>query len=151
MDEKTLQFMSDYVRGQISGEKSIIVKFKDQQTVVKCCSVRKLLQKLTDMQWINKKSHFYFQSNEQMLQDDDGNDLDLEAEGMLEDFGITENMSIELISNISPPNQPNIGGFYTFKYKVEGTCVAKQHNAYSIRDKQGKVHVVYKHCIETFE
>ena len=103
------------------------------------------------MQWINKKSHFYFQSNEQMLHDDDGNDLDLEAEGMLEDFGITENMSIELVSNISPPNQPNIGGFYTFKCKVEGTCVAKQHNAYSIRDKQGKVHVVYKHCIETFE
>ena len=65
-----------------------------------------------------------------------------------EEYGIDVDQPIDLTCNLDMPCQAKIGGFYTFQSKVEGTCIGQQHNAYSVRDSQGNVHVIYKHCIE---
>jgi hypothetical protein len=105
------------------------------------------------MQWISKGSDFYLQMDSSGIVDDYDNELDFQAEGSLQDFGIADGAVITLNSYSSAvgDTSANIGGFYTFECRIEGTCIGRQHNSYSVRDKEGKVHVVYKKCIQTIK
>ena len=49
---------------------------------------------------------------------------------------------------IEPPRHPQVGGFYTFKSSVAGTCTEKQEGTYSVRDNDGVVHVLAKKTVE---
>lgn len=142
-------FLCTVLRERVSDEKTVIVKRNNEQAAIRCSTVEGMVKALLNMQWIIPDKHFYFQLAESLVQDEYGNELDLEAEGALEDFGLAEGSTITLITQAVSENVANVGGFYTFKCKIEGTCIGQQHNAYSVRDTQGKVHVVYKHCIET--
>jgi len=142
-------FLCTVLRERVSDEKTVIVKRDNEQAAIRCSSVEGLMQELLKMQWISTDKHFYFQLAESVVEDEYGNELDAEAEGSLEEFGLADGTTVTLVSHATPGDTANVGGFYTFKCKIEGTCIGQQHNAYSVRDKQGTVHVVYKKCIET--
>ena len=150
--DTTMRFLTTFVRERLSNEKTIIVKKDSEQAAIRCSSVEGLLHELMSMQWIVPETPFFFSNDneEQVIQDNYGNSIDFETEALLEEFGLCENTPITLCSYTTPQaiNQANVGGFYTFKCKIEGTCIGQQHNAYSVRDTEGKVHVIYKHCIE---
>ena len=150
--EKTLKHLASVVRERISTERTVIIKRNDEQTIIRCSSAEGLIKELLQMQWISKGSDFYFQMDSSSIADEYENELDLQAEGSLEEFGIADGAVITL-NNHSPVSGPmaNVGGFYTFECRIEGTCIGQQHNAYSVRDKEGKVHVIYKKCIETIK
>lgn len=147
--EDVANFLCAVLRERVSDEKTVIVKRGNEQAAIRCSSVEGLVQELLHMQWIGTDVPFYFQLPEGLVQDEDGNELDMTAEGPLEHFGLSEGTTITLVTQTVSDNTANVGGFYTFKCKIEGTCIGQQHNTYSVRDTQGKVHVVYKHCIET--
>ncbi len=142
-------FLCAVLRERVSDEKTVIVKRGNEQAAIRCSSVESMVQELLHMQWIAADRPFYFQLAEGLVQDEDGNELDVSAEGPLEHFGLADGSTITLITHATPEDAAKVGGFYTFQCKIEGTCIGQQHNAYSVRDTQGKVHVVYKHCIET--
>lgn len=142
-------FLCTLLCERVSGEKTVIVKNGNEQAAIRCSSVQGMVQELLSMQWISADKPFYFNLDEKLIQDEYGNDLDIAAEGALEDFGLTQGSTVTLITQSVQSSAANVGGFYTFKCIIEGTCIGQQHNAYSVRDTQGKVHVVYKHCIET--
>jgi len=142
------QFLCALLRERVSDEKTVIVKNGDEQAAIRCMSVQGMVQELFNMQWISPSSHFYFELQNSIIQDEDGNDLDIEAEGSLEEFGLHDGSTITLKTDTAVGHTAHVGGFYTFESKIEGTCIGQQHNAYSVRDTQGKVHIVYKHCIQ---
>ena len=148
-NEKCLKYLTSFLSESITDEKTIIVHMDEHQTAIRCSSMQHLIAELVDMQWISPGTEFFFQTPYKTLVDDEGNEPDLHSEGILEEYGITDGTQITLLTRASMPNQANVGGFYTFKCVVEGTCIGQQHNAYSVRDKKGKVHVIYKQCIET--
>ena len=147
--EKCLKYLTLFLRASISDEKTIIVHMDEHQTAIRCNSIQHLIAELVNMQWISPGTEFFLQTPSKTLVDDEGNEPDLHSEGTLEDYGITDGTQITLLTRASLSNQANVGGFYTFKCVVEGTCIGQQHNAYSVRDNEGKVHVIYKQCIET--
>lgn len=150
--EKTLRHLSMVVRERINTERTVIIKKENEQAVICCSSAEGLIKELLQMQWISKGSDFYLKMDSSGVMDEFDNELDLQAEGSLQDFGIVDGSVITLNCH-SPTNDPtaNIGGFYTFECRIEGTCIGQQHNAYSVRDNEGKVHVVYKKCIQTIK
>lgn len=147
--EKCLKYLSSYLSDTITDEKTIIVHMEEHQTAIRCNSMQCLIKNLVDMRWITPGIDFFFQTPSKTLVDEEGNEPDLNSEGILEDYGISDETQITLLTRAPLSNQANVGGFYTFRCVVEGTCVGQQHNAYSVRDEQGKVHVIYKQCIET--
>tara|TARA_B100000780_G_scaffold209084_1_gene149164 strand:+ start:1351 stop:2649 length:1299 start_codon:yes stop_codon:yes gene_type:complete len=149
--EKTTQHLTTVVRERLKTERAVIIKRNDEQAVIRCSSAEGLIKELLNMQWISKGSDFYFQMDSSGVVDEYDNELDLQAEGALQDFGIAEGSVITLNNGESQGLSANIGGFYTFECRIEGTCIGQQHNAYSVRDKEGKVHVVYKKCIQTIK
>ena len=150
--EKTLKHLSTIVRERINTECTIIVKRNDEQAVVRCSSAEGFIKELLQMQWISRGSDFYLQMDSSSIVDEYDNELDLQAEGSLQDFGIVDGSVITLNSHSPAVGiSANIGGFYTFECKIEGKCIGQQHNAYSVRDNEGKVHVVYKKCIQTIK
>jgi len=151
--EKTLKHLTTVVRERINTESTVIVKKSDEQAVIRCSSAEGLIKELLQMQWISKGSDFYLQMDSSGIVDDYDNELDFQAEGSLQDFGIADGAVITLNSYSSAVGDTlaNIGGFYTFECRIEGTCIGRQHNSYSVRDKEGKVHVVYKKCIQTIK
>lgn len=147
--EHCLKYLSSVLQDKITGEKTVIIHMNEHQAAIRCNSMQHLIGELVGMQWITPGTEFFFQISSQTLADEEGNEPDLHSGGTLADYGITDGAKITLLTRSSLPNQANVGGFYTFKCMVEGTCIGQQHNAYSVRDTQGKVHVIYKHCIET--
>lgn len=149
-----LDFLCSFVSTELQGERSIVVRWhemdgtKEHQTVVLCKSVEGLLQHLKDIQWIKESCDFYMQQNDHVLNNEYDENIQWDTEGTFEEYGIDVDQPIDLTCNLDMPCQAKIGGFYTFQSKVEGTCIGQQHNAYSVRDSQGNVHVIYKHCIE---
>jgi hypothetical protein len=75
--------------------------------------------------------------------------IEWDSDGTFGDYNVRPNEPIDIKTEIDTGCMANIGGFYTFHSKIEGTCIGQQHNAYSVRDAAGNVHVIYKHCIES--
>ena len=148
-DAKTMAFMVEQVHSQISDEKDILIQMGDQQTIVRCNSVEGLMRELKTMQWVSDSHDCYFLQNQRHLVDDDGDEMTIHSDGLFETFSLDTSQPIQLISESVGISQAQVGGFYSFTCKIEGTCVGTQHNSYSIRDKTGNVHIVYKNSIET--
>ena len=129
---KCLETIVSRVRQQFEAEKSIIVYYKKDQTIIRCKTMATLITDLKAMQWVSTGTPFILKQ--------EGRQVYPVGQGT---------MDWQLPLHLSNDNHPQIGGFYTFKCTVEGTCIGQQHNAYSVRDTQGKVHVIYKHSIET--
>ena len=151
--EKTLQHLCNVVRERISNECTIIVKRHEDQAAIRCSTVEGLMKELLQMQWIVQGVDFHMSCVEQLV-DEYGGNLDLEAEGSLQDFGLVDGSVITLMTGPTPVGglpTAVVGGFYTFECNIKGTCIGQQHNAYSVRDNDGKVHVVYKKCIQSIK
>jgi len=137
---------------KVSGEVSVVVKMQNEQTIVRCKAIQGLLQHLREMQWIAPETNFYMQQNGRSLVDEDFEEIHFESEGTLDNYSYQPGVPIELLRpNMTPIHQAQIGGFYRFNCNIAGKCIGTQHNAYSVRDTDGKVHVVYKNSIEKFE
>jgi len=149
--EKTLQHLCTIIRERISNECTIIVKRNEDQAAIRCSSIEGLMKELLQLQWVAQGVDFHIEMHSKMIVDEYGADIDLEAEGSLQDFGLVDGSVITLNTHLPLENKAAIGGFYTFECKIEGTCIGQQHNAYSVRDNDGKVHVVYKKCIQTIK
>ena len=153
-NKDVVSFLSSFLLSEIQGEKSIVVRYadkvnaKEHQTVVKCKGIHGLLQHLKEMQWLKEDMPFSLRQNGRFLRDEYDEDIEWDTDGYFEDFNICPDEPIDLITDVTTSSMAKIGGFYTFQLKVEGTCIGQQHNAYSVRDDQGNVHVIYKHCIE---
>ena len=151
-DEKTLAFLKMRISEKLSGEMPVVVRMGDKQTIVRCKTIQGLLQSLQDMQWLLPTTDFYMQQNERVLTDQDGEEINMDSEGTMEDFCYQPGVPIDLIrENMTQVHQAQIGGFYKFNCNIAGKCIGTQHNAYSVRDTDGKVHIVYKKNIENFE
>lgn len=148
---ETAQFLNNFVREQFSNDQDVIVIMAEHQTIVQCSSVQDLCAHLVNIQWVGPGVRFSLLQNNRQLQDDMGNNMDIESDGTLEDWGIVEGMPLQLEMESVFGNSANVGGFYTFRCTIAGTCIGQQHNAYSVQDNEGKVHIVYKKCIETIE
>ena len=146
--EKTMAFLVDQLVDNISDEKSIVITMDNEQTIIRCSNIEDIVRELDHLQWIDKEHCFYLKQNDRFLMDEEQNEVDYYSTGSLEDFSIVSGMPIELITEHKTSHQVQVGGFYHFRCNVEGTCIGNQHNAYSVRDGDGKVHVVYKKSIE---
>lgn len=149
-DEKTMTFLRMRIAEKVSGEVSVVVKMQNEQTIVRCKSIQGLLHHLHEMQWINPEKSFYMQQNGRSLVNADLEEIYFQSEGTLDDYSYQRGVPIELIQT-TQIHQAQIGGFYRFNCNIAGKCIGTQHNAYSVRDTDGKVHVVYKNSIEKFE
>ena len=149
-DEKTMTFLKMRIAEKVSGEVSVVVKMQNEQTIVRCKSIQGLLHHLHEMQWINPEKSFYMQQNGRSLVNAELEEIYFQSEGTLDDYSYQHGVPIELIQT-TQIHQAQIGGFYRFNCNIAGKCIGTQHNAYSVRDTDGKVHVVYKNSIEKFE
>ena len=150
-NEKIISFLKQNVMELISNERSIVVQHQNKQTIVRCSSIKELIQELLEMNWLTLDNDFYFQQKGAVVTDKEGNEMDLSSDGSFDDFNFETNTPLKLVIDSEMSSQAQIGGFYTFKCEISGTCIGQQHNAYSIRDRDGRVHIVYKKTIETFK
>jgi len=151
-DEKTMAFLRMRIVEKISGEMPVVVKMQNEQTIVRCKTLHGLLQRLHEMQWISPASSFYMRQNGRSLVDEMGEEIHFDSEGTLNDYSYQPGVPIELLTDsMGHIQQAQIGGFYKFNCNIAGKCIGTQHNAYSVRDTDGKVHIVYKKSIENFE
>ena len=128
----------------------INVKWNDMQTIVDCSSMQGLVTELLNMGWISDNNCFHFQQEGQLLRDANGNDIDSMSGGTFADFSLNTAKPIELVHERVVPAQASVGGFYTFNCTVTGECIDNKYNAYSVRDKNGTVHVLYKKSVGNF-
>jgi hypothetical protein len=145
--ESCIAFITQFINDEISDEMTILVEMGDQRTAVRTGNVQGLIGDLISMRWIDSDKMFYLQQNGQIIRDDDDNEIDHHSEGLLTDFGIESGSTITLLTDHTPQAQAQIGGFYTFNCVIEGTCISHQNNSYSVRDREGNVHIVYKNSI----
>ena len=150
-NEQVATFLKQNVMELISNERSIVVQHQNKQTIVRCSSIKELIQELLEMNWLTVDNDFYFQQKGAVVTDKEGNEMDLSSGGSFDDFNFETTSPLTLVVDSEMSSQAQIGGFYTFKCEISGTCIGQQHNAYSIRDRDGKVHIVYKKTIETFK
>jgi hypothetical protein len=127
----------------------IHVKMSDHQTIVHCRGVTDLLQNLHELGWISETQPFYLMQQERCLCTLDGDDIQMHSIGSFDDYSLDSSQPITLLSNGHRPTQADVGGFYTFQSAVTGECVDNKYNAYSVRDKNGAVHVIYKQTVQT--
>lgn len=118
------------------------------QTAIRCSTMQALLNALRDMGWI-QESFFLSKADKTPVLDLEGEEVGLHSEGPLETFGVSAETPLHVFIETNMVPMASVGGFYTFKTTVDGECVSTQHNAYSVRDEQGKVHIVYKHVIDS--
>lgn len=151
-DEKTMAFLRMRIAEKVSGEVSVVVKMQNEQTIVRCKTIQGLLHHLREMQWIAPETSFYMQQNGRSLVDEDGEEIHFDSEGALDDYFYQHGVPVELMTeNMAKTQQAQIGGFYRFNCNIAGKCIGTQHNAYSVRDTDGKVHIIYKKSIENFQ
>ena len=151
--ESCYDFLKKFLNESLSPERDIIIKLYQPhseehiQTIIRCVNVEGLMCELQHMDWINQTTEFWMtRDDNKSLQDEYGDELNIHSAGNFEDYNIDPTMPIIIHSNKNA-SMASIGGFYTFQYKVEGTCIGQQHNAYSIKDKDGTVHILYKSSI----
>lgn len=118
------------------------------QTAIRCSTMEALLDALRGMGWI-QESFFLTKADKTPVLDQRGEEVGRDSEGSLEAFGVSSQTPLHVFIESDMAPMASVGGFYTFKTTVDGECVSTQHNAYSVRDEQGKVHVVYKHVVDS--
>lgn len=118
------------------------------QTAIRCSTMEALLDALRGMGWI-QESFFLAKADKTPVLDQQGEEVGRDSEGPLEAFGVSGQTPLCVFIESTMAPMAAVGGFYTFKTTVDGECVSTQHNAYSVRDEQGKVHVVYKHVVDS--
>lgn len=119
------------------------------QTIVQCTSMEQLLGELRALGWITNDNFRIAKPDNTPLVDAHGDEIHMRSEGPLEAFGVVNNTRLNVYVERFATSAASVGGFYTFKTTVDGQCVSKQQNAYSVRDEKGKVHVVYKHVVDS--
>jgi hypothetical protein len=140
-------FITQFINDEISDEMTILVEMGDQRTAIRTKSIDGLISDLLSMRWIFPNKPFYFQQNGQFIRDEDDNEVEHHSEGLLTDYNIEPCSTLTLLVDHVPQIQAQIGGFYTFNCVIEGTCISHQNNSYSVRDRDGNVHIVYKGSI----
>jgi len=155
--ESCRAFLQTYLIEQMSGELSFVIKTEpdengsQQQAVLRCSNAEDFVSKLCDMNWMPQQ-HWHAEQNGAILQNGEGDTFNASAKGSVLDYGMKPNMPIIIrVRTATASPLPQVGGFYTFHSKVDGTCVGNQKHAYSVRDTTGKVHIMYKHCIEKID
>lgn len=128
---------------------SINVKMNETQTIIQCCTLGGLLTELKNMGWI--LPGFHLRQNGQLLQDENGQDIDMDDCGTFEEYSLDPTQPVELIYPYHTPIQASVGGFFTFNCTVSGECIDDKGIAYSVRDKTGTVHILYKQSVERLE
>lgn len=119
------------------------------QTVLQCTTMEQMLGELHALGWITTDHFRLTTSDNTPIVDAHGDEIHMRSEGPLEAFGVVNNTRLNVFVERFASTTASIGGFYTFKTTVDGQCVSKQQNAYSVRDDKGKVHVVYKHVVDS--
>ena len=148
------EFLQTFLQERLKPEKDIVVQLYNNanateqvQTIIRCTDVYSLLWELREMNWITTDSEFWMTRGDQVtVRDDYGDEINISSAGAFEDYNIDPAVPLSIHSNRNAV-MASVGGFYSFQYKVEGTCIGQQHNAYSIKDKEGKVHILYKSAI----
>lgn len=155
--ENCYEFLKLFLKEGLTPFTNIIVKMNKPnsqeqiQTIIRCSNVGGFIRELKHMNWINNKSDFWMSREDKTtLQDEFGDELNIESSGSFESYNIDPEIPI-IIYLDNNATMASVGGFYSFQYKVEGTCIGQQHNAYSIRDKDGLVHILYKSSISSIE
>lgn len=164
-DDPCYDFLKTFLLECFVSEENIIVKRQcgppsvDQnsscssveQTAIRCSTVQALLRELTQMNWLRPGDDFWIShEDKRQIQDEYGEELNFESIGTFEDYGIDTSVPLVLCTDRNT-QLASVGGFYAFQYKVEGTCIGQQHNAYSVRDQHGTVHVLYKSSIASID
>lgn len=121
------------LRTGCSLERDVIVHLHEQRTIIRCIDLNSLISNLKEMGWIQNDIPFTFVQGEFVKYNSEN------LSGSIDWF---EPIRIE------PPKHPQVGGFYTFRSSVAGTCTEKQEGTYSVRDKDGVVHVLFKKTVE---
>lgn len=143
-NEKTFEQLKGLVSERILNEWSIVVKKGDEQTIVRCRHIEDLLDTLCERHWIDASRDFMLEQDHELLTSKDGERVKLGATGPLSHFSIQLDKAITLKEIDACASHPQIGGFYQIDSSIQGTCVGTQHNAYSVRDDSGTMHVIYK-------
>lgn len=121
------------LRTGCSLERDVIVNLNDQRTIIRCMDMNSLISNLKEMGWIQDGHPFTFVQGDCVKYNSEN------GAGTIDWF---DSIRIE------PPRHPQVGGFYTFKSSVAGTCTEKQEGTYSVRDNDGVVHVLAKKTVE---
>jgi hypothetical protein len=130
-DAECLELVVAKVRQQFEKDKEVIVHYKDDHTIIRCKTFSQLLRDLKSIKWISDIPFVLKQDGKQVYHS-----------GMKE-----ENINWKLPIHLTTDDHPQIGGFYTFNSSVAGICTKKQENAYSVLDRDGTLHVLYKKAI----
>jgi len=141
-NEETHAVLKACVLEHISSEMSIVVKYKSNQTLVRCKNIEELFQALVELQWLRSDKEFSLTQEGHVL------DAQFDSMGPLHTYGIDGGHPIVLSDEGLCSNLAQVGGFYQFDSSVSGKCIGTQRHAYSVRDTDGTVHVVYKQSIE---
>lgn len=131
--QQVLSKIVSILRNELSLERDVIVHLENQQTIIRCTDLKSLIENLMTMNFIKDDQPFTF-VQDQIVQ-------------YHSEMPNNDNIDWSKPIHIEPPKVPEIGGFYTFKSTVEGTCTEKQSGTYSVRDKDGIVHVLHKKAV----
>jgi hypothetical protein len=154
-DDTCYDFLKMFLTESFVPERNIIVKrqlgAETTQTVIRCGNVQTLLRELTHMNWLGPGDDFWISHEDRrQIQDEYGEEINADSTGSFEEYGIDTDVPLMLLTDRNT-QLASVGGFYAFQYKVEGRCIGQQHNAYSIRDQNGTVHVLYKSAITSID
>lgn len=153
--EHVLEGLQTIVRERLAKDVTLLVEKHHPnqdtvQTAIQCSTMETFLNELCTLGWISRDEPFFLRhADERPIVDEHAQEIHINSTGPLETFGIVDKSHLCVYIEPSIANQASVGGFYTFKTTVDGECVSTQHNAYSVRDEQGKVHVVYKHVVDS--
>lgn len=148
-DDQTRRGLRLQLLNHIAQEFSIVIKKNDQQMILQCSQIEDLVDTLCDRQWIEPDKDFLLEQDGTLLTNRDGDRIEISSTGSIQSFGINVERAITLSIVNRCPSHPQVGGFYHIDYSVQGKCVGTQHNAYSVRDDQGNMHVIYKGNIKS--
>ena len=154
-DDPCYDFLKTFLLECFMSEQNIIVKrqFGSEmtQTAIRCSTVQSLMRELAQMNWVQPGDDFWIShEDKRQIQDEYGEELNFESMGTFGDYGIDTSVPLVLYTDRNT-QLASVGGFYAFQYRVEGTCIGQQHNAYSVRDQHGTVHVLYKSSIASID
>lgn len=148
-DNDTYNRFKAMVLDRVSQNMSVTVQYEDDQTILQCNDIHELVIQLMDMHWINTHQNFRLEQDGNILYGPDRSAIGLDTQGTFDDYGIDIEKPIRLV--LFSSDQVQVGGFYQFECSISGTCIGTQHNAYSVRDNDGTVHVVYKSSIDNIK
>ena len=119
-----------------------------QHTFVKCQHIPDIVDHIQQLGWVQQTDAFVFlHADGSALTDERGVPITDQSEHGVADLGVKEDLPLTISTEIAYAVRE--GQRYAFKCTVKGTCVGQQKHAYSVKDKGGKVHVVYKNSIDS--